>query len=112
MSTETLTLDGLAVSLRVLRLLAVDFGRLPAPTIDVSPIFPDQLGLRFHDDLAGFEAWREALGIVPDNVDYREQGDCSTHVLKASVDYAGAVLELTGFGDVDTPAPAAAGGAA
>ncbi|MFF0597337.1 hypothetical protein [Streptomyces antibioticus] len=105
--SEGLTLDGLAVSLRVLRLLAVDFGHLPAPTIDVSPIFPDQLGLRFHDDLAGFEAWREALGIVPGAVVYREQGDGSTRVLKASVDYAGAVLELIGYGDVPAPVPAA-----
>ncbi|SHI06633.1 hypothetical protein [Streptomyces sp. 3214.6] len=112
MSAEILTLDGLAVSLRVLRLLAVDFGHLPAPHIDVSTVYPDRLSLRFHDDWSGFEAWRDALGIAPDDVVYREQGDGSTHVLKASVDYAGALLELTGFGDVDTPAPAVAGGAA
>ncbi|SEE74905.1 hypothetical protein [Streptomyces sp. Ag109_O5-10] len=98
------TLDCLAVPLRVLRLLAVDFGHLPAPDIDVSPLYPNRLQLRFHDDLAHFETWRDALGITPDDVAYGEQsGD--TSVLKASVDYAGAVLELTGFGDLPAPAP-------
>ncbi|MBW8800662.1 MAG: hypothetical protein JF597_46005 [Streptomyces sp.] len=101
---QDLTLDGLAVPLRVLRLLAVDFGHLPAPHIELSTVFPDRLGLRFHDDLAGFETWRHALGITPDDVTYREQsGD--TCVLKASVDYAGAALDLTGFGDLPAPAP-------
>ncbi|MGW7424458.1 hypothetical protein ACWGJB_31255 [Streptomyces sp. NPDC054813] len=107
--SQELTLDGLAVPLRVLRLLAADFGHLPAPDVDVSPVFPDRLGLRFHGNLADFETWRDALGIAPETVAYREQtGD--TSVLNASVDYAGAVLELTGFGDL--PAPALAGTAA
>ncbi|MGY5131703.1 hypothetical protein ACWGJW_04720 [Streptomyces nigrescens] len=103
--SEALTLDNLAVPLRVLRLLATDFGHLPAPEIDVSTIYPDQLALRFHDDLADFEVWRDALGIVPDDVVYREQNDGRTRVLKASADYAGAVLELTGYGDVPALAP-------
>ncbi|QJT03177.1 hypothetical protein G9272_25240 [Streptomyces asoensis] len=105
---EGLTLDGLAAPLRVLRLLTVDFGHLPAPQIDVSTVYPDQLGLRFHDDLSAFEAWRDALGIVPDSVVYREQGAGRTRVLKASTEYAGAVLELTGYGDVHAPAPVGA----
>ncbi|MGR3934950.1 hypothetical protein [Streptomyces sp. BRA346] len=100
-----LTLDNLAVPLRVLRLLAADFGHLPAPEIYVSTIYPDRLGLRFHDDLSGFEMWRDALGIVPDAVVYREQGDGRTRVLKTSVAYAGAVVELTGYGDVPAPVP-------
>ncbi|MDP9609594.1 hypothetical protein [Streptomyces demainii] len=103
---ERLALDDLAVPLRVLRLLAADFGHLPAPEeIYVSTIYPDRLELRFHDDLANFEAWRDALGIVPDHVVYREQGGGRTRVLKASGDYAGAVLELTGYGDVPAPVP-------
>ncbi|BBC35861.1 uncharacterized protein SGFS_071550 [Streptomyces graminofaciens] len=103
--SEGLTLDGLAVPLRVLRLLAVDFGHLPAPEIDVSTIYPDRLVLRFHHDLADFEAWRDALGIAPDDVAYREQSDGRTRVLKAHVEYAGAVLELIGYGDVQAPVP-------
>ncbi|WP_181804633.1 hypothetical protein [Streptomyces shenzhenensis] len=102
--SQDLTLDGLAVPLRVLRLLAVDFGHLPAPDVDVSPLYPDRLQLRFHDDLAHFETWRDALGITPDTVTYHEQSG-ATSVLKASVDYAGAVLELTGYGDLPALAP-------
>ncbi|MEV7146700.1 hypothetical protein AB0O05_09455 [Streptomyces sp. NPDC093084] len=107
--SQDLTFDGLAVPLRVLRLLAADFGHLPAPHIDVSTVFPDRLQLRFHGSLTAFETWRDALGIAPDTVAYHEQcGD--TRVLMASVDYAGAVLELVGYGDL--PAPALAGTAA
>ncbi|MEU2301781.1 hypothetical protein ABZ584_30785 [Streptomyces antibioticus] len=105
---EALTLDGLAVPLRALRLLAVDFSHLPAPAIDVSTLYPHQLWLRFHGGLDDFEVWREALGIAPDAVVYREQSAGRTRVLKASVDYAGAVLELTGYGDVPAPAPTVA----
>lgn len=103
--SEGLTLDNLAVPLRVLRLLAVDFGHLPAPEIDVSTIYPDRLCLRLHDDLASFEIWRDALGIVPDDVTYHEQNDGRTRVLKASAGYAGAVLELTGYGNIHAAAP-------
>ncbi|MGW2326386.1 hypothetical protein ACWC5C_11525 [Streptomyces sp. NPDC001700] len=102
---EGLTLDDLAVPLRVLRLLTTDFGHLPAPEIHVSTIYPDRLELRFHDDLSGFETWRDALGIAPDHVDYREQSSGRTRVLKASTDYAGAELELTGFSDVPVLVP-------
>ncbi|MFD8222648.1 hypothetical protein ACFV16_00520 [Streptomyces massasporeus] len=101
--SEDLTLDGLAVPLRALRLLAVDFSHLPAPEVHVSPIFPDRLELSFHRGLPDFEVWREALGVAPDTVVYREQGDGQTRVLKASVDFAGAALELTGYSDACTP---------
>lgn len=103
-----MTLDDLAVPLRVLRLLAADFGHLAAPEIFVSTIYPDRLELRFHDDLSGFEMWRDVLGIVPHAVDYREQGDGRTRVLKASAAYAGAVLVLIGYGDVPAPVPVGA----
>ncbi|WP_338682184.1 hypothetical protein QD712_06975 [Streptomyces acidiscabies] len=111
---ENLTLDDLAVPLRALRLLAADFGHLPAPGVQVSTIYPDRLDLRWYDDLAGFEAWREALGIEPDAVEYREQSAGRTRVLRASGVCAGAELVLYGFGDVpvSAPATASAGGAA
>lgn len=108
--SETLTLDDLATPLRALRLLAVDFGHLPAPEVHVSPIFPDRLELTFHRGLPDFEAWREALGVAPDVVVCREQSDGRARVLKASADYAGATVELTGYGDVR--APELVGGAA
>lgn len=108
--SEDLTLGGLAVALRALRLLAVDFSHLPAPDVHASPVFPDRLELSFHCGLPDFEVWREALGISPDAVVYREQGDGRTRVLKASADFAGAALELTGYGDACAPEPV--GGAA
>ncbi|MFJ7042302.1 hypothetical protein ACIQVC_02700 [Streptomyces sp. NPDC101112] len=107
---ESLTLDDLAAPLRALRLLAVDFGHLPAPDVQVSTIYPDRLELTFHRNLPDFETWREALGVAPDAVVYREQSDGRTRVLKASADYAGTTLELTGYGDVR--APELVGGAA
>ncbi|NEA63604.1 hypothetical protein [Streptomyces sp. SID12488] len=109
--SENLTLDGMAVALRALRLLAVDFGHLPAPDVDVSTYFPDRLRLRFHDDLSEFEAWRSALGVDPATVVYREQSAGRTRVLKTTADFAGAVLELVGYGDVLVPAVAEAGAA-
>ncbi|MEU5397499.1 hypothetical protein [Streptomyces tibetensis] len=108
--SENLTLDGLAVALRALRLLAVDYSHLPAPDVHASPVFPDRLELSFHRGLPDFEVWREALNISPDAVVYREQGDGRTRVLKASADFAGAALELTGYSDVCVPEPV--GGAA
>ena len=112
MSAHPLTLDDLAVPLRALRLLALDFGHLVAPDITVSTVYPDRLELTFHNGLTDFEEWRQALGIAPDTVAYREQNAGRTRVLTASADYAGTVLELTGYGDVDTPALIVAGGAA
>ncbi|MCI3930263.1 hypothetical protein [Streptomyces sp. AN091965] len=108
--SQNLALHDLAVPLRVLRLLAVDFGHLAAPDVQVSPIFPEQLRLSFHDDLPGFEAWREALGIAPQDVNGHVQGGGRTRVLQANATLADAELELIGFGKV--PVPAAAGGAA
>ncbi|WLW53232.1 hypothetical protein [Streptomyces sp. YU58] len=106
--SEGLTLDDLAVSLRALRLLAVDFGHLAAPSVHVGPIYPDRLDLSFHDDLAGFEAWREALGIASDAVTHGTQSNGHTRVLTATTDFAGAVVQLTGFAKVPAPALARA----
>ncbi|MCX4737350.1 hypothetical protein [Streptomyces antibioticus] len=96
-------LDNLAVPLRALRLLAVDFPHLPAPDVDVSPIYPESLRLSFHgtsgDSLAAFEQWRTALRIAPDTVDCRTQSDGRTRVLKADGLFAGAVIVLAAYAD-------------
>ena len=105
-----LTLDDVAVPLRALRLLSVDFGHLSAPGVHVSTIYPERLELTFYDDPTGFEAWREALRIAPDAVTYRVQNDGQTGVLSASVDHAGATVRLTGYADI--VAPVLVGGAA
>ncbi|WP_394816786.1 hypothetical protein [Streptomyces lonegramiae] len=105
-----LTLDELAVPLRAVRLLAADFGHLPAPCVHVSTIYPNQLELSFHDGLDGFEAWRDALGIAPDAVDCREQGGGRTRALSLTTDCAGAQLRLVAYRDVPAPATAAGRG--
>ncbi|GGX50225.1 hypothetical protein [Streptomyces fructofermentans] len=99
----TLTFDEVAVPLRALRLLAVDFGHLPAPSVHVSTIYPERLELSFYDGLSGFELWREALAVAPDAVTYREQNDGRTGTLSASVDHAGATVLLIAYTDVVTP---------
>ncbi|MEU1122269.1 hypothetical protein ABZ371_01460 [Streptomyces sp. NPDC005899] len=108
-----MTLDDRTVPLRALRLLAVDFGHLPAPDVDVSRVFPKWLRLSFHgtsgESLAAFEQWRTALGIAPDAVGYGTQSDGRTRVLKAEGDFAGAVIMLTAFADVPVSNPAPAG---
>ncbi|WP_455353787.1 hypothetical protein [Streptomyces sp. SYSU K217416] len=101
--SDLLTLDDLAVPLRALRLLATDFGHLAAPAVRVSTIYPERLELTFYDDLPGFEAWREALGIAPDTVTYHEQSDGRTRVLRTTVDHGGAAVHLTGYADIVAP---------
>ncbi|MFF9035033.1 hypothetical protein ACF090_06120 [Streptomyces sp. NPDC014892] len=101
--SENLTLDGLTAALRALRLLVTDFGHLPAPTVRVSPIYPDRLELSLHSGLPDFEAWREALGLAADGVTCHVQGDGRTRVLRTVAAYAGAELELIGYGDVRAP---------
>ncbi|AQW51777.1 hypothetical protein ACIQPP_13905 [Streptomyces violaceusniger] len=98
---STLSLRELNAPLLALRLLSVEYAGLPAPRLSVCAIFPDLLDLSFHDDLAGFEAWREVLGIEPCSVEYGEQCD-DTRVLTAHADYAGARIRLTGFGQIAT----------
>ncbi|MEU4798668.1 hypothetical protein [Streptomyces sp. NPDC023327] len=94
------TLEELSPALTALRLLAVDFAKMPAPTVRVSPIFPALLDLSLHGDLGAFEPWRTALGIARKDIDFHTQGDGQTWVLHATADYAGARVTLYAFGDV------------
>ncbi|WP_405789670.1 hypothetical protein OG753_21305 [Streptomyces sp. NBC_00029] len=96
----TATLSSLDAPLRVLRLFAAEFPHLPAPCVRVTTIFPGRLELSFHDDFAGFEAWRDALGIAPESVSHGVQGGGCTRVLEAESDYAGALLRLVGFAKI------------
>jgi hypothetical protein len=94
-----LTLDDLTVPLRALRALAVEIPDLPAPTLEISTIWPKRLELSLYDDLAPFETWRVALGIAPDDVQFREQSNGRTWVLQAFGEFAGAELKLIAYGD-------------
>ncbi|MGI5436888.1 hypothetical protein ACQEV4_05305 [Streptomyces shenzhenensis] len=112
---EGLALDGLSVPLRVLRLLALDFPHLTAPTVDVSPLYPQMLRLSLHesscDSFAAFESWRRALGIEPATVDFHTQSDGRTAVLKGYGVYGGADIELTAFTTLSADDTAFAGAA-
>ncbi|MFD6550071.1 hypothetical protein [Streptomyces sp. NPDC058398] len=112
--SATPTLDALSAPLRALRLLALDFPHLPAPVVHVTAIFPDRLALSLHESDGGFtafEAWRAALGIAPDAVDFHVQCGRHTGVLNAQTRYGGADIELTGYTQVPAGARLSGAGA-
>lgn len=92
-------MEDLTGPLRTLRLLALDFPDLPAPTVLVSPLYSARLELSLHDDLGAFEPWRTALGITRDAVDFHTQTDGKTWVLEAYTHFAGATVRLIAFGE-------------
>lgn len=96
-------MEDLTVPLRTLRLLALDFADLPAPTVHVSPIFAERLELSLHDDLGAFEPWRDALGITRDAVDFHTQQDGETWVLEAYTQFAGSTVRLIAYGEARDP---------
>ncbi|MFG2835572.1 hypothetical protein ACGFYE_11345 [Streptomyces zaomyceticus] len=102
----------MSAPLLALRLLGAEFGHLPAPTVEVSTIYPERLELTFHDDFAAFEAWREALNIDPESVVHRVQVGGQTNVLRVHATYAGAELMLVGYARVPAPVPVLAGSGA
>ncbi len=89
----------LAAPLAALRLLAMDFAELPAPSVKISPLFPNQLELSLYDDLGLFETWRAALGIAAADVEFRELDAGRLWALRASCAFAGAELRLVGYGE-------------
>ena len=91
------TFADLSRPMALLRLLAADHPDLPAPDVLVSPIYPDRLTLSVHGDLAGFEAWREALGIDPEAVSRNTQSGGAKVVLTAAATVADADVDLVGF---------------
>ncbi|MFJ6247748.1 MULTISPECIES: hypothetical protein [unclassified Streptomyces] len=99
----------MAASLTALVALDAKFSHLPAPNVDLCPVFPDRLRLSLHDDLGAFEAWREALNIDPVAVVHRVQGNGRTQVLKVHGRFAGADIELVGFTPTPATEPLAAG---
>ncbi|MCX4984548.1 hypothetical protein [Streptomyces sp. NBC_00572] len=106
------TLADLSAPLLALRLFGAEFAHMPAPTVEVSPIYPERLELSFHDDFAAFEAWREALNIAPESVVHRVQLGGQTGVLRVHATFAGAELMLIGYAKVPAPVPVLAGSGA
>ncbi|MEU6275784.1 hypothetical protein ABZ871_25730 [Streptomyces populi] len=106
--SELLSLANLSVPMRALRTLAAEYDDLPAPTVGVTPIYPERLDLSLHNGLGEFEVWRAALGIDPEQVEFREQaGD--TWLLRGTALYAGAEVRLIAYGSALDSVRAVAG---
>lgn len=91
------TCADLSSPLTLMRLLVADHPNLPAPHVGVSPHYPHRLTLSVHGDLAGIEAWREALGVDPDEVRRNTQSGGTTMILTGSATIADAHVELIGY---------------
>ncbi|GGS25855.1 hypothetical protein F2B00_32235 [Streptomyces parvus] len=95
-------MSGLSAAVTVLASLIARFPELPAVDVHVSTIFPDQVELSAHNDLAAFEAWREALGIDPWAVVHKVQSRGTTRVLDAHAVFTGVRLRLVGYAEIPT----------
>lgn len=73
-----------------------NFGHLPAADIQLGTVYLDQVRISVHDGLGDFETWREALGLSAEEVEHRELP--SSMSLAVSGAYAGAAVQLIGFG--------------
>ncbi|MGW8351054.1 hypothetical protein [Streptomyces wedmorensis] len=102
----------LSAPLVALRLLAADFPHLPAPCVEISTIYPELLSLSFHDNLTGFETWREALNVAAESVVHRVHAGGQTQSLSVRTSVAGAALELIGYAKVRAVEPVLAGSGA
>lgn len=71
------------------------FPHLPDAAIKASHIYPGRLDISLHDDIGDFEAWRVALGMLPEWVDQGAQP--GSMVLTATGRFAGVVVELVGY---------------
>ncbi|MEV0220811.1 hypothetical protein [Streptomyces sp. NPDC050704] len=95
--TAVTTIADLSRPLALLRLLTADHPELPALNIAISPNVPGRLDLAVHNDLAAFEAWREALGIDSGAVRHNLQSGDTTVVLTAAAEIADARVNLVGY---------------
>nr|WP_202488895.1 hypothetical protein [Streptomyces sp. SID5473] len=103
----------LSVPLRALRLIGSEFAYLPAPSVSVTPVYPDRLELLFHGDgFAAFEVWREVLKLPAEGVVHRVQSSGSIGVLIVHGAFAGAEIRLVGFAPVLYPEPVGLGAGA
>lgn len=102
MSTPT-SFRELSAPVAALALLMAGHPELPAPDIQVTPIYPDWLRLAFHGE--PFDVWLKALGISPDSVAVSTQAEGATRVRKAETRYGGAEIELTEYTDVEVGEP-------
>lgn len=71
------------------------FPHLPGAAIQVSNIHPGQLDISVHDSLAAYEAWRAALGMLPEWVEQGTQP--GSMVLTTKGRFAGVEVKLVGY---------------
>jgi hypothetical protein len=93
--TEQLTLRDVSAPVAALTLLMAGHPDLPAPDIQVSPVYPDRLRLAFHGER--FDAWLSALRVDLATVTAHTQGDGLTKVRKVTTAYGGAQIKLVEF---------------
>ncbi|WP_267242856.1 hypothetical protein [Streptomyces sp. PR69] len=104
-------LSRLACAVDVLAGMSGPFGHLPVTDVTVGTTYrPDAYGpvivISVHEGLADFEAWREALGIRPEDVTHRLLPNCAS--LTAEAEWGGVWIELHGYGPLPATAPAPA----
>ena len=95
--TTPIPLSAMGAPLMALRIFADVYRHLPAPAVSISTIYPDLLELSFHDDLDGFEMWRQALRIPSRTVSHGVQSESRTRVLQAETTYSGGRVKLIGY---------------
>ncbi|MFJ9101378.1 hypothetical protein ACIRJM_23255 [Streptomyces sp. NPDC102405] len=70
------------------------------PLLPAEEIVPSTHGVSVHlyGGHADFEAWREALGIAPEDVAFRVRGNGGTS-MSADAEFSGVTIALLGYGD-------------
>lgn len=101
--SERLTLRDVSAPVAALALLMAGHPDLPAPHIDISPVFPERLRLGFHGE--PFDAWLAALVVAPETVTTGTQSNGQTNVRKVTARYGGAEIELAEFTQVEQGGP-------
>ncbi|MEV7506787.1 hypothetical protein AB0O57_02380 [Streptomyces sp. NPDC091201] len=103
MTTPPLPLSAMAAPLMALSIFTDRYRHLPAPCVSISTVYPTLLELSFHDDVDGFEMWRQALGIRRNNVQHSVHGDGRTAVMKAETNHSGGPVKLICFTTLPAP---------
>ncbi|MGC4907492.1 hypothetical protein ACLQ2J_17410 [Streptomyces cyaneofuscatus] len=104
------TVGDLSATVTALASLMARFPDLPGVAVRITTVYPDLLELAVHDDLAAFEAWREALNIAPEDVVHGVQSEGTTRVLDVHTVLMGARLRLISFAPIPALAPSSGAG--
>ncbi|WP_042365982.1 hypothetical protein [Streptacidiphilus neutrinimicus] len=96
MSTETFRpLGDQADAARALLALMTQFPELPAASFDLGRYHSPDLTINVHNDPAGFEQWRAALDLDPQNSIGKPHN--TFYAVEVPGEFAGVRLELVGY---------------